>query len=530
MESTLAAALGMVAAVAGTALLSRRSAIPAPVLLLLEGVGWALLPFTPNVSINPDIVLTLVLPPLLYSAALESSLLAIRANLRWIASLAIGLVLVTTLVIGGVGYLVIPGMGLATACTLGAIVAPNDAIAAGAVSRSVPIPERLQNVFEGESLLNDATALTAYSVAVEAVRGRGFSVPSAIGLFLLSGVGGAGIGLAVAVVLHQVKRRIDDPLVENCLSLATPFLAYLPAEAAHTSGIVAVVVAGLWLGHRSSTYQSGGTRLQTVAVWRLVTFVLEGLVFLLIGLDLAQILAGVGGYSRGDLALSSAVVLATVLLIRPAWVFPVMLLSRLPRRRTSAAVPEHPLGWRLPLALSWVGMRGVVSLAAAEGLPLTRNDGSPFPQRDLIILLAFVVVVGTLLGQGLTFGVLLRRLGLSRDRQGALGEQARALERALDAGLRRLDRELADGSAVEESIIVSLRLGVETRRRSAFERLETGLAESGSQAWRRLRMAMIDSERHELIRQRDRGRLSDASLRELERQLDLEERAIDSRS
>jgi len=522
----------VVLAICLAGLLSRRTAVPSPVLLVLVGLAVAALPGEATLELEPDVVLVLVLPPLLYSAALDSSLLGFRRNARAIVEMSVGLVLVTALVVGTVAHLVVPGLPWAVAFALGALVAPPDAVSAISIGRRVGMPSQLQTVIEGEGLLNDATSLVLYQVAVAAAVGGGFSLVGSGGLFLRAAAGGLAVGLAVAWALILVRRRLEEPLVENALSLATPFLAYLPAEHLGASGVLAVVVCGLVLGHVSPVLLSSTSRLQTQPVWRVVVFLLEGTVFLLIGLQLPEILAGLDEYGTGSLVLYAAVVVATVVLVRPVWVAVCDHLPGLLVRRRPRTAP----GWRLSAALSWAGMRGVVSLAAAFALPLTTDDGRSFPQRDLVLFLVFVVILATLLGQGLTFGGVLRRLGLRPDRQGLVLAQAAAQQAALRAGVTRLDEVAAERPA-PDGVAERLRRLSEQRANASWERLSEvrteatgdGPAETPSAAWRRLRSEMLVAERAELVRMRNSGQLPEEGLREMQQQLDYEEAALGSR-
>jgi len=525
LEPAVAAVLLVAAGICLAGLLSHRTGIPSPVLLVLGGLLASPLVGT-GFALEPEVVLVLVLPPLLYSAALDASLLDFRANTRAIGLLSVALVMVSAFAVGGVAHLVVPDLPWAAALALGAVLAPPDAVAAISIGRRFGMPSRLQTLIEGEGLLNDATALVLYSVAVSAAVGGGFSYGRAGGQLLLAAVGGLLIGLAVAWVVGQVRRRLEEPLVENALSLATPFLAYLPAEQVHASGVLAVVVCGLVLGHSSTTLLSSTSRLQTQPVWRLVVFLLEGGVFLLIGLQLPQILAGLEGYSGLQvLGWSTAVVLATML-VRPLWIWPATYLPRLLSARVRAADPSPP--WQQVLALSWAGMRGVVSLAAAVALPLTTEDGRPFPQRDLLLFLVFVVILTTLLLQGLTYGHVLRALGLRPDRQGVLLAQAAAQQSAARVAVQRLDEAVGDDPHAAE-VAEQLRLLTRTRADARWERLAEVRGEHGetpSATWRRLRGVMLEAERAELLRLRDEGRLPDEAMREMQRTLDLEEAVV----
>lgn len=525
----------LVLGIGSARLVGARTGVPSPVLLVLGGLLVALLPVATSITLDPAVILVLVLPPLLYSAALDASLLDFRANARPIGLLSVGLVLVTALAVGTVAHLIVPGLPLSAAFALGAIVAPPDAVAAIAIGRRVGMPARLQTLIEGEGLLNDATALVTYQVAVAAVVGGGFSLLEATDRFALASVGGLATGAAVALLIRAVRRRLEEALVENALSLATPFLAYLPAEKIHASGVLAVVVCGLILGHASPTILSSTSRLQTGPVWRLVSFLLEGGVFVLIGLQLPEVVRGLGAYSASDLAGWAAVVVSLVLIVRPLWIFPATYLPRRFSLRVRARDPAPR--WQQPAALSWAGMRGVVSLAAAFALPLHTGSGQPFPQRDLLLFLTFVVICVTLLLQGLTFARVLRVLGLRPDRQQSLLDQAAAQQAAIQAGLRRLEQVVAADSA-PEGVADNLRRLAEQRVNAGWERLAevrapaTGDAngrrsgETPSAAWRRLRAAMIEAERGELVRLRDTGELPDEALREMQSLLDYEEAAL----
>ena len=544
--------LAGVAVIVAVRWVADRTGLPAAALLTLLGIAYAVLP-GPNVPLEPDLVLTLVLPPLLYSAALDSSLTAIRRNLRTVVSLSVLLVLATALVIG-VGFgLFVAGATAAAGIALGAAVAPPDPVAALAVGRKAGLPPRLITLIQGEGLLNDATALTILAVAISAARGDGFSTPAALGQFLLASVGGVAAGVAVAYAVRPLRRLRADPLSSNAVSLATPFVAYLLGEAVHVSGVLAVVVAGLIIGHNNPRWASGASRLQTVAVWRLVDFLLEGFVFLLIGQQLPNILRGLDEYATSTIAIASGITVGVVLLLRPLWLWltehlPQALHTRLteqdldgdgePDDGPPATTPGR-LSGREIVVLSWAGTRGVISLAAIFTLPLLTDDGAPFPDRDLLLFCAFLTVLVTLVGQGLTFAHLVRALGLRADAadQARLRNEARMA--AVEAALARLDEMEAEAhDDVDDRAIALLRNQLRTRLGRYRHRLDLlGNAEAGEiplspeyEAALRLRRAVIDAQRGELLRWRDVGRLPDESLRTLERELDHEEGLLPARA
>ncbi|WP_213450643.1 cation:proton antiporter [Rhizomonospora bruguierae] len=548
-ERILLFVLGAVAVVVIARWVAARAGVPAAALLTVIGLVYALLP-GPNIRLDPRIVLTIVLPPLLYSAALDSSLLAIRRNLRIVVSLSVVLVLVTGLVVGVGFHLFVAGATLAAGIAVGAAVAPPDPVAALAVGRRVNLPPKLVTIIQGEGLLNDATALTMLSVAVTAAIGNGFSFPAAAGKFVLAAAGGLAVGGAVAWAVRLARPLAADPLLANAISLATPFVAYLLGEELHVSGVLAVVVAGLIVGHEAPRFASGASRLQTSAVWRLVDFLLEGFVFLLIGQQFPAVVRGLRQYEITTVVTAVAVSVGVVLLLRPLWLLLTQSLPRSLHTRLGGASEEDEdedgsgaarqaqrearnarrLTGREVVALSWSGTRGVISLAAIFTLPLTTDSGAPFPDRDLLLFCAFVVVLVTLVGQGVTFAPLVRALGLRADEadQSRVRNEARSasVEAAL-ARLAQLATEEPENAEVIESMRSQLR-GRLARYRGRLDLLQA--AEStevpASQRYEaavRIRRTAIDAQREELLRWRDAGQLPDKGLRVLERELDHEE-------
>jgi monovalent cation/hydrogen antiporter len=518
----------LIVVVAAGTVAARRLRIEPSILLVLVGVVLSMVPGVPQFHLDPDIVLVLILPPLLYAAASHTSVPAFRANLRPILLLAVGLTLFSTVVVGLVAHAVVPGLPLAAALALGAILAPPDAVAATAIARRTGLPRHVVTVLEGESLLNDATALVAYRVAVVAVVSGTFSPFELTWRFALASVGGTVVGLAAALVVGWLRRRTDDPLIDNTLSLVAPFAAYLPAEAIGASGVLAVVVTGLYLGHRASVDMSAASRLVNGSVWKVIEFLLQGIVFLLIGLQLREVLLGLRGYQPGVVLAAAVAVTAAVVGVRFAWMFPISYATRLLARSRDRAPHKS---WREVLVVSWAGMRGVVSLAAAFALPLTVRSGAPFPQRDLLLFLTFVVIGETLILNGLTMPVLIRRLRVAGpDPTTDALQEASAQHEAARAALERLEALLQDGP-VPPGVAEQLRERAENRTLAAWERL--GSPTTGSEgiptpsaAYRRLRREMLTAEREVLVRLRDAGRLDDEVQRRIQRELDLEEATL----
>jgi monovalent cation/hydrogen antiporter len=539
MLELLGLGLAAVAVICVLQLLANRTGLPAAALLTGAGLVYALAP-GPNLTLKPDLILTLVIPPLIYSAALNSSLLGIRKNLRVVISLSIGLVLVTSVLVGVGVDLAVPGVGLAAGIALGAAVSPTDPVAALAVGGRVGLPARLITIIEGEGLLNDATALTTLTVAVTAAVSGGFSLGSAVLRFLLAAAGGLVAGAIVAVAVRLVRSVLNEPVLVNCVSLATPFAAYLLGEEAHVSGVLAVAVAGLMVGHDTPRFTSGASRLQATAVWRLADFLLQGFVFLLIGQQIGPVVRGLRAYPASTVAAAVAVTVGVVLLLRPLWLvltqhLPRALHTRLggtPRRagQATAALPAREI-----TVLSWAGTRGVISLAAIFTLPLTTSAGRPFPGRDLLLFCTFVVVVVTLIGQGATFGPLVRALGVHADPADVASVRNEARAASVQAGLNRLDQltghpELPGDPELPGHELDGLRSSLEIRLQRYQQDDEkpevSPVGSPGHEAVLWARRAVLDAQREELLRWRDAGWLPDTSLRVLERELDHEERTL----
>jgi CPA1 family monovalent cation:H+ antiporter len=508
--------------------LARRFNLSSPLMLVLTGLVAGLIPGVPEVQLSPRLVMFVIVPPLLWSAGWQSSYLALRKNFRPIALLAVGLPLATTFAVGWVAYKTVPELTLAAALTLGAIVAPPDAVSATAIGRRLGLPRRIMTLLGGESLLNDATALTAYKVSLAAAIGTAQGWGHGVVTFMLAAVGGVAVGCGFGAAVDFIRSRLNDALVESAIGLVAPFVTYLVAEEIHGSGVIAVVVAALILGQRSPR-ASYATRLQELAVWRALQLILESLAFLLIGLQLPRIVADLRGVSAPVLIFSSLAVFATVIVVRIVWVYASAYLPRMlfagVRQREAKPTPSQVF------IVAWAGMRGVVSLAAAFGVPMTTLSGAAFPGRVHIEFLTFVVVVGTLLLHGLTLPWLIRILGVRGDdaRTDAIA-QAAAQDKAARAAAERLDELLEEGHTDVHERAADILRGWNTRRRnSGWERLgrdDADIGESPASAFKRLRLEMLAAERETFIAERDGGRIDDEVLRSVLHGLDLEEATL----
>ncbi|MGQ4421480.1 Na+/H+ antiporter [Streptomyces violaceoruber] len=516
----------LVAGSAAVAAAGRRVPVPVPLLLVAAGLAVSYVPGVPDYTLDPHIVLPLLLPPLLYTAATDSSYLDLRAQARPVALLSVGYVLFATFVVGCAAYLIVPGLPLTAALVLGAVVAPPDAVAATAVARRVGLPSRITTILQGESLVNDATAITAFKVALAAAVGEGATWAGGIGEFLIAAVGGVGVGLVLRVPLHWLRTHLTEALLQNTLSLLIPFVAYAVAEQVQASGVLAVVVVALYLGHRAWEVDFA-TRLQEEAVWKMVAFVLESAVFALIGLQLPVFLKGLGEYEGADAAWYALAVFLVVAVARFVWVYPSTYLPRLSAR---VRAREGELSWKGPFVIGWAGMRGVVSLAIAFSIPLTVHGGEPFPERNLILFLTFTTVIGTLVVQGVSLPPLIRLLKFpAHDVQAETLAEANAQAQASRVAELRLDDLLADErNALPAPLADRLRMVLERRRNAVWERLgqvNPVTGETVDDTYRRLSREMISAEREVFVRLRDGRYIDDEMLRTLLRRLDLEEAA-----
>lgn len=503
--------------------------VPYPIVLVVGGLALGLVPGIPEIELDPDLVLLIFLPPLLYSGAFFADLTALRSDLRTISLLSIGLVLATTAAVGVLAHNVF-GLPVAIAFALGAIVAPTDAIAATSILRRLGVPRRTVNVLEGESLVNDATALVAYRVAVAAAVGGGFTLAEAGLRFLGVAAGGIAIGLLVGWLVAAIRIRTDDPMTEATISLFTGYAAFLPADELGVSGVLAAVTAGVYLGWRAPELTSAETRLQTYSLWITLIFLLNATLFVLIGLQLPVIVDDLreSGIDTGQAIGYAALTCATVVLVRFAWNFGITVVIRTLDRRPSQRARRAD--WRSRVVGSWAGMRGAVSLAAALALPLTTDAGEPLPDRALILFVTFAVILFTLVGEGLTLPALIRALGIHESGDEEEREEVRARLLAAAAALDRLE-ELAGEEWTNPDTIERVRGLYEFRRRRFKVQAgkiedEDGIEER-SLSYQRLMHEVYTAQRAALVGVRDRGDASAEVLRRLEREIDLEEARLE---
>lgn len=512
--------LGLLAAVAGLALLAHAIKVPDSIVLVVAGLALGWIPGLPKAPFPPEIFLLFILPTLIYPSAVQLPWRDFRANLRSISLLAVGLVLLTMLAVGLVAHAIIKDLPWASAFALGAIVSPTDPIASTAIARRMKVPRRIERVLEGESLVNDSTGLVSYRLAVAAVVSGSFSYRHAAFEFIKMAGGGALWGLAVGWVVVQVQRRIDNPPIETTISLLTPFGAYLPAEQFGISGVLAVVVTGLFVGWNSPSMHKFQTRLQTLPLWEMVQFLLNGIVFLLIGLELPEIIQGIGDASVGTLTAEAVLISAAVIVIRIAWVFPGAYLPHLlfPSLRERDPFPN----WEHVALVAWTGMRGAVSLAAALALPHVTQGGQPFPGRPSIQFLTYAVIVATLVVQGLTLPWVIRRLKVGSGDE-LEREECEARIKISQAVLARLD-SLKGNEAPEVLEPLQAEYSDRIRQLELSDEVENSeVSPNAAAAGRRLKMEALEIERQKLLELRNQHVINDEVLRRIQHDLDLAE-------
>jgi Na+/H+ antiporter len=501
--------------------LARKLKTPYPIVLVIAGLLLSFIPGIPRISLNPDIVFFMILPPLLYAAAWTTSWREFSNNLVSILLLAFGLVTFTVVGVSYACHWFFPGLDWRMGLVLGAVVAPTDAIAATSIASRIGLPKQIVQILEGESLLNDASALLALEFGVALLVGEqktGFV--SGAGRFAYLTVVGILVGLVIGEIVHRVEHWIDDGPIEIALSILTPYVAYLGAEALHASGVLAVVVCGLYLGRKSSHFFSPNVRLQASAVWDSLTFILNGLVFVLIGLQLPYILDAIRDHSRKELLLYGAAFSVFLIVLRLVWVYPGAHLAYFIRRRLLHHHEATPTRREI-FVVGWTGMRGVISLAAAIALPQTLANGEPFTQRNMILFLTFSVILVTLVLQGLTLPPVIRGLGLAGAADPSeLPEEIEARRQMVEAALAHLEETRGDGEPNE----ITQELAKHYRRRLA--ELEQEAEHNSSpdfMGYVNLSRELLRVERQTAVRLRNQRQISDELLRELERELDLSE-------
>ncbi|MGI8960114.1 MAG: Na+/H+ antiporter [Bryobacteraceae bacterium] len=508
--------------VVGLGTLAQRLKTPYPIVLVVGGLLLSLVPGLPRVSLDPQMIFVVMLPPLLFSAAFNTSWRDFRHNLISILPLAFGLVAFTTLGVGITAWWLLPGFDWRLGLVLGAVISPTDALAATSIAKRLGLPKRISDILEGESLVNDGSGLLALEFAVAIiVSGHTPSAAKAIWQLIYLVIGGIVAGLVLGKVVYIFEHWVDNPPIEITASIIAPYLAYLGAERIDASGVLSVVACGLYLGWRSSVYFSSTARLQAWATWNTLTFILNGLAFLLIGLQLRYVIAGIRQVSLETLVFSAAVVVLLVMVLRLAWVYSEAYLSSVVTRKLSNQATPLASS-RGIFIVGWTGMRGVVSLAAAISLPQALESGKPFPARNMIVFLTFCVIFVTLVLQGLTLPALIRRLGLSR-KTGKNPEEDKARQTIIRSALEQLDTMQAHGkpefSSVYEHVAehYRARLAAAGGEDDEMEEFKPEVYELYRQITQKLR----EVERSTAVKLRNENEINDAVLRRLERELDL---------
>jgi monovalent cation/hydrogen antiporter len=505
--------------------LARRLKVPYPILLVIAGLLLSFLPGMPRIGLDPDLVFLVFLPPLLYSAAWTLSWREFQRNFVSIAMLAVGLVLFTVVGLALAAGSLLPGFDWKAAVLLGAVVAATDAIAATSIARRVGLPQRIVDILEAESLVNDGTGLLALQFGLlMLVTGHTPSLVEGVGRLVFLTGGGVLIGLAIGAVVAWFEKWVDDGPIEIVISILVPYAAYLMGARAHVSGVIAVIACSMYMSRKSPEYMSPQVRLQATAVWDALTFVLNGIVFVLIGLQLPYVMGQIGGMSRVVLLEYGVGFSGVMIAVRMAWVYGETYAVYAVRRWARKAGVEKPEPRRL-FVIGWGGMRGVLSLAAAVSLPYALPDGRTFPQRSMIIFLAFCLIVATLVVQGLTLPWLIRRLGLSES-GGMNGEEQEARRVLLREALVHLDRKRSKNrgqSAMFGELIASYQQRLDAM---PVEREERGRGLVDQARRSDAILAVLQAQRETLIRLRDEGQIDDEVLRTLQRELDLEESRV----
>ncbi|MEX2234382.1 MAG: Na+/H+ antiporter [Cyclobacteriaceae bacterium] len=516
---TIATVIVLLAVVTALAEVTDRIKIPYPILLVLSGICIGLIPGLPHVSMSPDVVFLIFLPPLLYSAAWNTSWPDFKAARRPIILLSIGCVIFTTCAVAWIAHSFIPNLGWPEAFVLGAIISPPDAIAAAASTKGLNVPKRIVTILEGESLVNDATGLIAYRYGVAAVVTGVFSIWDAGLQFIVVVTGGILLGLGMALIFKWIhKITPDNPTTDTTLTFITPFIVYLVAESIHLSGVLAVVSCGLYLSWHSSELFSHQTRIQAYGSWNTAIFILNGVVFILIGLQLPMILNNIEDHSFTMLLKYGAIVSLAVIVGRIVWVYPG---AYIPRISKKVREREPEVNVKLTTIVAWSGMRGVVSLAAALAIPLMIEGSKPFPNRDLIIFLTFAVIFSTLVLQGLTLRPLIKLLGIKPD--GKDHEQELKARMVIAAAVIEHIEENYSLSLTDEGLNL-----IKTKYEIRIQRIRKGeslgkMHEGLVDKLHVIQHELLNKERDLILRLRTEGSVSEEALRKIEYELDLEE-------
>ena len=497
-----------------------RAAIPYPILLVIGGLVLGAVPGLPVVHLDPGIIFLVFLPPILWSAAYFTSWREFRADIRPIALLAVGLVLATTAAVAGVAHAAFPGLDWSVAIVLGAVVSPPDAVSATAVGKQLRLPRRGITILEGESLVNDATALVLYRAALGAAVSGTFDLANTLVDFFLAAILGVAVGFLVGRITRWVLRLTVDSFSEIAITLLAPYIAWVLAEKAHASAVLACVTGGLYLRRHFSALVTPATRVQARAVWDLLVFILNGIIFILIGLQLGALREAIPVSELWPLTVKGLLIVATVILVRMVWV-PVA--AWLPRRLSASLRRRDPIPpWSNLFIIGWTGMRGIVSLAAALALPVATADGTPFPLRTEILLITFMVILITLVAQGVTLPFLVRALNIGEDRS-LEGEEREARERAVTAALARLDEVLEEDWANPDHVQqLRAHYGDRQERYRSLGEQDLVCSQQVADAFKRLRHETLTAERLALIDLRNDGVISDEVLHLLEHELDIE--------
>ncbi|MEZ0607197.1 Na+/H+ antiporter [Fibrella sp. WM1] len=530
MQQTLLLCLSLLVLISVVVTVGQRLRIPNPIFLVISGLLISFIPGVPRIEIESELIFLIFLPPLLYEAAWFTSWHDFWRWRRIIITLAFGLVIFTAFAVASVSSILIPGFSLALGFLLGGIVSPPDAVAATSVLRTVNVPKRLLSILEGESLINDASSLTVFQFALAAMLSGTFVMQTAVVSFLWVTFGGIGIGLAVAGVFYAIHRWIPSPIrISILLTFILPYTLYLAAERVHVSGVMAVVSGGLFMANQRDVILNHSARLQSISMWATVVFALNSAVFILIGLELPVIIAGLDGYSPYEATAYALLITLVVILTRIFGAYVSAGFTWLVGRVMPTAVAETNPGWRAPTIVGWAGMRGVVSLASALSVPLTLTNGTPFPHRNLILFITFVVILVTLVFQGITLPLVVRWVRYE-DTDSTLSEDEQESIiriKLLDVALKRLSTEY-DGDVAANELIENLKSRLETDRQLTSQRLHSlDCGMTKTDRYNEVLTDIIATQRRTLQHFRRKQEFNDEVIRKEEALLDLEEERLD---